>query len=54
MYDLQIDLEEVCIALDEQSKAFDEATIKCYEAINGMSERMERIEKWILEQKKSR
>jgi hypothetical protein len=54
MFDLQIDFEEVCTALDGQSKAFDEATLKCYEAINGMSQRMERIEKWILEQEKSR
>ena len=46
---LEKKLIEICAALEKAQAEFNIATDCCVKAIEGMHERMERVEKWILD-----
>ncbi|CEG60954.1 hypothetical protein [Legionella micdadei] len=48
MTDLEKRLDAVCESLESQRQEFEEACHLVVEAINNMSQRVERIEKWML------
>jgi prefoldin subunit 5 len=50
--DLATRLDDVCESLERQRKEFEEAILLCGEIIKNMSERMERVEQWMLEKNK--
>ncbi len=50
--DLERRLDAVCESLDKQKFEFEEAAKCCVEAIQGMNERLERLEKWMANQEK--
>lgn len=45
--DLEKKLEEVCKAISTSAEDYHKSTILCIEALQGIHERLERIEKWI-------
>lgn len=50
--DLEKRLETIYASLDNQKFEFEEAARCCVEAIHGMNERLERLEKWMANQEK--
>lgn len=52
MDDLESRLEEVCIELERTVKEFNEATQCCFYALQGINQRLGRIESWIKKQSK--
>lgn len=49
VYELESRLNAVLESLEAERKDFEEGAKLCVEAIHGMHERLERIEKWMLE-----
>jgi len=47
--DLEKRLDAVCESLAHQKNEFEEAARLCVEALHGMSQRVERLEKWMTE-----
>lgn len=50
--DLEKRLDAVCESLESQKFEFEEAAKCCVEAIYGMDQRLERLEKWMEEKNK--
>jgi hypothetical protein len=50
--DLERRLDAVCDSLEYQKNEFEEAARLCVEALHGMSQRLERVEKWMTEKNK--
>jgi exonuclease VII small subunit len=51
--DLEKRLDAVCESLEEQKHEFEEGAKICVEAMYGMHQRLERIEKWMKEREES-
>lgn len=47
--DLENRLDAMCESLELQKNEFEEAAKCCVEAIQGMNQRIERIEKWMID-----
>jgi vacuolar-type H+-ATPase subunit I/STV1 len=45
--ELEQRLDVICESLEGQKEEFEEAATLCAQAINGMNQRVERIEKWM-------
>jgi len=50
--DLIRKLDTAIAALELQAQGFDEGTKCCFDALRHMSERVERLEQWMIEEKK--
>lgn len=50
--DLEKRLDAVCESLEAQKYEFEEAAKLCVEAFHGMSQRLERVERWMAEKNK--
>jgi hypothetical protein len=52
--DLERRLDAVCDSLEHQKSEFEEAARLCVEALYGMNQRVERIEKWMTEKNRQK